>query len=368
MQHIITLFLLIFLVLPSTAESHGFAAGTLVKTPSSYQQIENIRVGDAVLAFDCAHACTVTRQVTNVICHQAERCRQLVVGTEVIVTDDIQRFYLTYPGSWVPVCELGASDLLKTCAGSLLIHELGYADECITLFDLVVAEDHTYCVTESDIIVHNPVGIFCIGAPLLATPATPVLCAIAPVAVAGIVGTTCAWMLGKGIVSFVREKRRHQNDVHIVNDTKPPYLLAEKNVEPSAQQPIVTNDNDKSPNSGKEPEDPEKNPTCKTAFYSFTLAAIEEGVEYATTDRKIEHIFEKTYHNLGPLIEELGGHIKAGYVNTAREVLRALSGKVQFNDFFEDLVINVRGYEVYVRGKIIEGIPKLGTFFIKKGD
>ena len=48
-----------------------------------------------------------------------------------------------------------------------------------------------------------------------------------------------------------------------------------------------------------------------------------------------------------------------------REILNALSGKVHFNEKFEDVIVCVAGFEVYVRGRIMNGIPKIGTFFIK---
>ena len=93
---------------------------------------------------------------------------------------------------------------------------------------------------------------------------------------------------------------------------------------------------------------------------SFSPQAIEKGVEYLMSRRKIEHIFEKTIHNLDPLVAKLGGHEA-----TIREILIAANGKLPISGIFEDIVVNVSGYEVYIRGKVIDGVPKLGTFYIK---
>jgi hypothetical protein len=51
--------------------------------------------------------------------------------------------------------------------------------------------------------------------------------------------------------------------------------------------------------------------------------------------------------------------------NTIRAVIEGLKGKVSFNQIFEDVRISVAGYEVYVRGRVMDGVPKIGTFFIK---
>ena len=69
---------------------------------------------------------------------------------------------------------------------------------------------------------------------------------------------------------------------------------------------------------------------------------------------------KKVLHNLDPLVAKLGGH-----ENTIREILIAADGKLPVSGIFEDLVLNVSGFEVYIRGRVIDGIPKLGTFYIK---
>ncbi|MGC2310112.1 MAG: hypothetical protein WA432_00630 [Candidatus Babeliaceae bacterium] len=93
---------------------------------------------------------------------------------------------------------------------------------------------------------------------------------------------------------------------------------------------------------------------------TFTTNAIEEGVKYATTTNKIKHIFKNPMHKLKPLVDQLGGH-----ANAARAILIELSGKAIEGEVFEDLPLKVFGHTVLVRGIIINGIPKVGTFFIK---
>ncbi len=91
----------------------------------------------------------------------------------------------------------------------------------------------------------------------------------------------------------------------------------------------------------------------------FTQEALNEGIEYVMKN-KIVHVFDKEVHNLAPLVERLGGRY-----DVVREVVTELSGKVHVNEIFENLKINVAGFDVYVRGRIMNGIPKIGTFFIR---
>lgn len=98
----------------------------------------------------------------------------------------------------------------------------------------------------------------------------------------------------------------------------------------------------------------------KTIGKQFTQEAVEEGVKYATTKNKIKHIFDKAEHNLEPLVKRFGN-----YENTVREILKAVDGKLPMTGLFDDIPVNVDGFTVYVRGVVIDEIPKLGTFFIK---
>lgn len=88
--------------------------------------------------------------------------------------------------------------------------------------------------------------------------------------------------------------------------------------------------------------------------------AIEEAVRYATTERKIEHIFNKIEHKLEPLIQNFGNK-----EDVIRAILDASAGKLPASGVFKDVVVNVAGYDVYIRGSVMDGVPKLGTFFIK---
>lgn len=58
-------------------------------------------------------------------------------------------------------------------------------------------------------------------------------------------------------------------------------------------------------------------------------------------------------------MEKLGGQ-----ENTIRAIIKAAITHLPAEGIFEDVVIKVAGSTVYVRGRVMNGIPKIGTFFI----
>lgn len=91
----------------------------------------------------------------------------------------------------------------------------------------------------------------------------------------------------------------------------------------------------------------------------FTKSTIDDAIRYASTPRKLEHLFAAK-HKLGPLVQELGGK-----QNTIKTILNAANGKFPSSGIFHDLSVNVSGYIIYLRGNVHGGIPKIGTMFMK---
>ena len=97
----------------------------------------------------------------------------------------------------------------------------------------------------------------------------------------------------------------------------------------------------------------------KTRPIKFTEEAIEEAVKHGMGERKIHHIFKKGIHNLDQFVQKMGSQEGA-----MRAVITSLSGKIG-EGIFEDVPVEVEGFWVFVRGRVIEGVVKIGTFFIK---
>jgi RHS repeat-associated protein len=90
----------------------------------------------------------------------------------------------------------------------------------------------------------------------------------------------------------------------------------------------------------------------------FSSSTIDDAVVYAMK-YKVNHIFGKAVHNLDPLVTKFGGQ-----ENTFRAVLNAANGKLPASGVFNNVSVNVGGYNVIIRGSVVNGVPKIGTMFI----
>lgn len=72
----------------------------------------------------------------------------------------------------------------------------------------------------------------------------------------------------------------------------------------------------------------------------------------------VRHIFAAK-HNLGSLVNRLGGQ-----ENTIRAVLNAANGKLPVSGIFNNIPVNVGGQTLFIRGSVVNGVPRIGTMFI----
>lgn len=333
------------------SKAEGFAKGTLVETAQGIKCIECITLDDAIIRhmpdgkpYECRVLATGNNNTLG--------CVKISLGDNTIVAGPDQLFYLPQTNSWIPAKDLNISHILSRGHGEhFFINHLETINMPTTIYHITV-QDHIYGITLDNIIVHNM--NFLVAAPLVMPATAPFVTIAMPLMATAYVGWQCLKAAGLIAQPIAKLARNSSGEI------------------PTTQAP----DNIPTPTPEMTPKDPEKNKSKKTIkekyfkhhpiitsgpICEFTKESIEAGVKHIVDKpEKIEHIFKKMVHNLEPLIEECGG-----YANTTREILIALSGKVHFNEQFEDLVLHVRGFEVYVRGRVMDGIPKLGTFFIK---
>lgn len=94
----------------------------------------------------------------------------------------------------------------------------------------------------------------------------------------------------------------------------------------------------------------------------YLLAA--EGAQQASRvidPNKLHHIFGKAGHNLGPLVQKFG--TQEGTFTAVESATQALVKSQGLTGVFETTV-NVAGQNVVVRGTVMEGVARIGTFFI----
>ncbi|MFX3646855.1 MAG: polymorphic toxin-type HINT domain-containing protein [Paenibacillus sp.] len=136
-----------------------FIAGTKVLTSEGEKNIEDIEVGDKVLAkseYD-SDGELAYKEVTTLYRNQRDDIIKLHVGEQVIETTNNHPFWVEGRG-WVFADELKVGDNLQKADGSnLTINKVEFVKlvEPVTVYNFTVADFHTYYVTDLGIWVHN---------------------------------------------------------------------------------------------------------------------------------------------------------------------------------------------------------------------
>lgn len=136
-----------------------FVAGTKVQTDEGEKNIEDIEVGDKVLAKDEINPDgeLAYKEVTALYRNQRDDIIKLHVGEQIIETTDNHPFWVEGKG-WVFADELQVGDKLQKADGSnLTIEKVEFVKlvEPVTVYNFTVADYHTYYVTDLGIWVHN---------------------------------------------------------------------------------------------------------------------------------------------------------------------------------------------------------------------
>jgi RHS repeat-associated protein len=136
-----------------------FTAGTKVLTDEGEKNIEDIEIGDKVLAKDENNpdGKLAFKEVTALFRNQRDDIIKLNVGDQIIETTDNHPFWVEGKG-WVFADELQVGDKLQKADGSnLTIDKIDFIklDKPVTVYNFTVADYHTYFVTDIGIWVHN---------------------------------------------------------------------------------------------------------------------------------------------------------------------------------------------------------------------
>ncbi|EHQ04627.1 Hedgehog/intein hint domain protein [Leptonema illini DSM 21528] len=156
-----------------------FVAGTKVKTPSGYRNIEDIRAGDKVLSYNETTKRIEVQTVKQTFIRKTDRIYTLVYDTGTkLQTTATHPFYIEGKG-WVKAADLHVGDdsllagevsQLDVYGGARLqnvsyrqskqgvIVGITVEDRAETVYNFEVNETHTYLVGESDVVVHNAQG------------------------------------------------------------------------------------------------------------------------------------------------------------------------------------------------------------------
>lgn len=124
----------------------GFCAGILVKTPSGYNPIETLHVGDYLLD---PH--DQPKRIEGIAFRWVPRYWRVRINSEDIGFGVHQSFY-TPSSDWRTIAE---SKDISTANGSIKpLYDAELIEESTCLYMLTV-EDHIFCITTYDLMVHN---------------------------------------------------------------------------------------------------------------------------------------------------------------------------------------------------------------------
>lgn len=147
----------------TAARACSFAGPTLVlMADGSRKPIENIEVGDMVIATDPETGEQVAKRVEHVFVHD-DTVIDLVVEDEVITTTEDHAFWSVTDQRFERADELGPGEKVLGADGTVITVsglELGTAREALA-YNLSVEGIHTYHVGDGEILVHNvcPSGV-----------------------------------------------------------------------------------------------------------------------------------------------------------------------------------------------------------------
>jgi RHS repeat-associated protein len=132
----------------------SFTADTLVATPDGPVEISNIEVGDIVLAWDEMTGKVVERPVTAVLPHPDDEIAKVTIDGVVLTTTPDHPFY-TLDRGWIEAGDLWAGAHVKTPNGVQIVTGIQSEPFNGILWDLTIADAHTYFVGRGELLVHN---------------------------------------------------------------------------------------------------------------------------------------------------------------------------------------------------------------------
>lgn len=139
-----------------------FAPGTIVTTVDGEKKIEDVDVGDLVLAFDTTHNEVVSRPVQELIRGLTDHWYEVTINGEVTRVTGAHRYWVVdgTDGSWTHARDLQAGMLLRQASGSLVeIESIRFIElpSLETTYNFEVDQDHNYFAGGSgtEVLVHN---------------------------------------------------------------------------------------------------------------------------------------------------------------------------------------------------------------------
>ena len=134
-----------------------FKEGTLVATEDGLKPIENIEVGDKVLAYDEATGEKAYKPVVRLFRNETLEWYHIFVNNEELVCTGGHPFFVKDKG-FVSAKALSVGDILHLSDGTLVAISaiaIEKLEQSETTYNFEVADFHTYYVGKNEVLVHN---------------------------------------------------------------------------------------------------------------------------------------------------------------------------------------------------------------------
>jgi hypothetical protein len=138
---------------PVAFTSSCFGAGTLVRTLEGLRPIEDLAVGDRVLAQDVKSGLLDFRPILAVLHNPPSKTFGIRLGGEAITSSTFHRFWKAGHG-WVMARDLKVGDPIRTLSGLATVTAIE-PEKVQPVFNLDVAEDHSFFVGRGGALVHD---------------------------------------------------------------------------------------------------------------------------------------------------------------------------------------------------------------------
>ena len=135
-----------------------FIAGTLVATSDGLKPIEDIEVGDKVLAYDPETGEQAYKPVVRLFRNATDKWYHVHVNEQDITCTAEHPFYVADIDEFVPAKDLKAGQHVLLADGSCAVVDGILVEELSTpeaTYNFEVEDYHTYYVTEDKVLVHN---------------------------------------------------------------------------------------------------------------------------------------------------------------------------------------------------------------------
>lgn len=170
--------------------AEGFLADTLVKTPSKCLYIEQLQPKDTIISccVDSAdyHIPSIISKISN---SSGDFFIQINIGNTKICCAPNQQFYSYNQQQWIRADSLTLDDFLMNDSNTAIaIDSLEYIEQSCILHSLTLTANHTYYVSEHNIIAHNALPIMMASTVIIESVIAPIIktCLAAGTALLGV--------------------------------------------------------------------------------------------------------------------------------------------------------------------------------------